>query len=195
MQFQDVLHLRRSVRRYTNEPISRGIVEKLIDDAAFAPSARNQQPWRFWVILGKQQIQAVSDRIHEWLRNEAKNHDALRTLREYLQDPSFEVLYGASALILIGSESENAQDHEDCCLAAMSLLLSARNACLGTCWIGLSRPWFNLVSTKSELGIPEKATIVAPIIVGHPTNWPESPGRISPKIQWLSQEDKDAHKS
>jgi nitroreductase len=57
------------------------------------------------------------------------------------------------------------QAAEDCWLAAENLMLAARDEGLGTCWIGLSRAWFNLPSTKCELSLPEQYEVVAPIIL------------------------------
>jgi len=64
-------------------------------------------------------------------------------------------------------------------------LQPARDEGLGTCWIGLSRPWFNLPSTKRELSLPEQYEVVAPIILGQPKAWPESHGRHPAEIHWI----------
>ena len=42
-----------------------------------------------------------------------------------------------------------------------------------------------LPATKSELGIPRHYHVVAPIVLGCPAAWPESPGRHAPEIHWL----------
>lgn len=43
---------RRSVRRYTTEPIPRETLEQILSATVQAPSAKNQQPWRFVVLEG-----------------------------------------------------------------------------------------------------------------------------------------------
>jgi len=68
----------------------------------------------------------------------------------------------------------------------MVFMLAARNAGLGSCWIGLARPWFNLASTGAELGIPENYSVVAPIVLGHPKAWPVSRSRNTPEIHWVT---------
>ena len=46
----EAIKTRRSVRRYTVEPIPDEILEDIIDCARLAPTARNEQPWTFVVI-------------------------------------------------------------------------------------------------------------------------------------------------
>jgi nitroreductase len=43
---------RRSIRQYTDQPISRDVVEQIMAATVQAPSAKNQQPWRFVVLEG-----------------------------------------------------------------------------------------------------------------------------------------------
>jgi nitroreductase len=96
------------------------------------------------------------------------------------------MFYHAPALVMVLAKSDDAQAREDCCLAAQTLMLAARDAALGTCWVGFSRPWLNLPEIKSELGIGSACHVVAPIVLGYPTSWPESHGRRPPEIHWLS---------
>lgn len=58
MFFQEVLgkdsiYTRRSIRKYTKEPISKFIIEQIIDAGRVAPSAKNRQPWKYLVYSGK----------------------------------------------------------------------------------------------------------------------------------------------
>lgn len=44
------IHERGSVRAYTSDPVERYAIERLLDAAIWAPSARNAQPWAFVVV-------------------------------------------------------------------------------------------------------------------------------------------------
>src|SRR5512133_894126 len=46
----DVILARRSIRKYTDQPVSKEILETLVKAAMAAPSAMNAQPWEFVVI-------------------------------------------------------------------------------------------------------------------------------------------------
>src|SRR5690606_23442092 len=63
----DAIFARRSIRRYSNEPVQRALVERLLNAAIWAPSAHNRQPWRFAVIetvAAKENLaQAMGDRL------------------------------------------------------------------------------------------------------------------------------------
>ena len=50
MELLQAINERRSVREYTDEPVSDAVVRELIDAALQAPSAINQQPWCFVVV-------------------------------------------------------------------------------------------------------------------------------------------------
>ena len=49
MQLTEVIEKRRSIRKFSDKPVSRGILEELIKAAALAPTASNLQAWRFFV--------------------------------------------------------------------------------------------------------------------------------------------------
>lgn len=182
MDFMDVLYGRRAVRDYKPDPVPHAILAELIAAAAAAPSAMNHQPWAFIVIGGQ-------DRL-ERLGREAKRH-YLDTLvpgspadayRDKLASEDFHLFHNAPALVVICATKDEAQAREDCCLAAENLMLTAFAKGLGTCWIGFSRPWFNLPHVKAELGIPDTLFPVAPIVVGHPGLIPGPTPRTAPEI-------------
>ncbi len=145
----------------------------------------NLQPWAFAVLLDRARIDEYGRRAKEWtLANFAQTGFESR-LRQMLEDPKFVMLYRAPALVIVLAKNHEAQSAEDCCLAAENFMLAARDEGLGTCWIGLSRPWLDLPATKAELGVPKEFRVVAPLILGHPKAWPESHGRIPPEIHWI----------
>lgn len=185
METLDAIKSRRAVREYTDVPITRETIERLIGAAILAPSAMNLQPWAFAAILNRAAIPGYSRRIKDWLLANFSQTSLPPSLRELIEPASYHVLHEAPAMVLVLAKSRDPQAVEDCCLAAENLMLSARDEGLGTCWIGLARPWFNLPATKRELGLPEQYEVVAPIIIGHPKTWPESHGRSPAEILWL----------
>lgn len=67
MDMHEFLRGRRSVRRFTQDPIELGTVERILETATQAPSAHNRQPWRFAVItrsaLRSRLAQAMADKF------------------------------------------------------------------------------------------------------------------------------------
>ena len=60
MDCLDALMTRRSIRRYTDEPVSEADLEILLRAAMAAPSAGNQQSWRIVVVTDRGQLERLS---------------------------------------------------------------------------------------------------------------------------------------
>ena len=59
MDLFEAIYGRRSIRRYTDQPVSEGIIEELLKAATAAPSANNGQPWHFVVMDDRAMLDAV----------------------------------------------------------------------------------------------------------------------------------------
>ncbi len=185
MELMDAIRNRRAVREYSDVPIKRATIERVINAAILAPSAMNLQPWAFAALLHRERIGEYAGRIKSWLLTNFSQAPFDASLRALIEDESYSVFHHAPALALVLAKSLQSQAYEDCCLAAENLMLAARDEGLGTCCIGLARPWLNLRSTKHELGLPEQYEVVVPIVLGHPKAWPEPHGRRPAEIHWL----------
>ena len=186
MDFLQVVEQRRAVRKYRPAPIARSLIERLIHTATLAPSAMNLQPWAFAVVTNITRIDEYARRAKELIFADPHVLERFAGARGMLSDPGFSMFYHAPVLVLVLAKAGEEQAREDCCLAAQTLMLAARDAGLGTCWIGLGRPWLDLPDTKAEFGIPSHYHVVAPIVMGHPTAWPESHGRHAAEIHWVA---------
>ena len=185
MELMDVIRNRRSVRDYSDAAIDRPTIERLIEVAILAPSAMNLQPWAFAVLLDRERIEGYAKRAKYWLLTSLSETFYEPSIRHTLEDPQYVLFFHAPALVVVLAKSSGTQSAEDCCLAAEHLMLAARNEGVGSCWIGLARPWLDLTATKAELKLPEQYYVVAPIVLGYPKAWPESPGRNPAEIHWL----------
>jgi nitroreductase len=179
MDLMEAIYTRRATRDYTDEPLSD------IDAAVQAPTAVNAQPCTFCVVRDKTMLRTISQ--------EAKAHMLKATpvalmshhFSKVLNDPTFDILYHAPALILISTVADIPWAIEDCALAAENLMLAARGAGLGTCWIGFAQAWLGTSEGKARLNIPAAYKPVAPIIVGHPKSQRAPIPRKEPEIRWI----------
>ena len=55
-----VIDTRRSVREYSDKVVSDKDIKKILEAAMQSPSARNQQPWEFYVVENKELIEKLS---------------------------------------------------------------------------------------------------------------------------------------
>ena len=185
MELMEVIKNRRAVREFTDATIDRATIERLIGAAILAPSAMNQQPWAFAVLLGREQIDDCAKRAKDWLVASLSQTFYEPSIRHIVEDPEYWLFYHAAALVIVLAKSPGAQAAEDCCLAAENLMLAARDEGLGSCWIGFARTWLDLPATKAEFKLPEHYHVVAPIVLGHPKAWPESHRLNAAEIHWL----------
>ena len=102
-----------------------------------------------------------------------------------MNDPNFDIFYHAPVLIVISTVADVPWAVEDCTLAAENLMLAARAARLGTCWIGFAQAWLGTLEGKTVLKLPVPYKPVAPIIVGHSKSTPPPVPRKDPEIRWI----------
>jgi nitroreductase len=185
MDFDQVLYSRRAVRDYTRQPVSEASLRRLIDAAIQAPSATNEQPWIFSVLRERAQLARISEAAKAHMLARPPAGVVLGHLHQVVENPEFDLLYGAPALIVISSATHSHWAAENCALAAENLMLAARADGLGTCWIGFIQTWLGTPEGKATIKVPADALPVAPIIVGHPRAEPAAVSRKPPEIVWV----------
>lgn len=80
--FHEVIRRRRSVRMFSDRPVSRETIEWLVRSAHSAPSGANKQPWRFVCV----QDPVIKGRIREAAEAEEREFYARRANEEWLRD-------------------------------------------------------------------------------------------------------------
>ena len=183
MTFDELLLNRRSVRKYTDTPVSTEVVRELIRESTFAPNAGNEQPWKFIIVNDSQWLKKISDESKKNIlaRIAADPDDYAHKYKGMLQNESFNVFYNAPCLVMILGLSSLKNLYVDCALAASYFMMAATSRGLGTCWVNLGAE-IKDPEMIGELGIPDNCTIVAPIIVGYPQKLSSAPTRREPEI-------------
>jgi nitroreductase len=182
MDLMQAIATRRSTRKYLPAPVERGVLEELIQTATLAPSAMNSQPWAFGVIEGADILRAYSDRTKALILSKASELPWIERYRGMFEDPDYSIFYGAPALLLICGKPTGVHAAGDCAMAALTLMLAARDKGLATCWIGFFGFLLDNPEEKAALGIPADYQPIAPIIVGHPDGEMPMPERAAPEM-------------
>ncbi len=147
-----ILH-RRSVRRYTDEPIPEEKLNAVLYAGLAAASSKNRRPWEFVVVRDKGMLAKLSD-----CRPSAGN-----------------LLGKCDAAIVVTADSELVDVWvEDCASAMTQMHLMADAIGLGSCWLQVrlrttpdgSRETQAVV--RELLGIPEKNSVMAILTLGMP---------------------------
>jgi len=149
----ETIFSRRSIRKYTPEPVDDEDIKTMLEAAMAAPSASNRKPWHFAVTTDRKKL----DRL-------AEAHQYAKMLFEAPLCISVCGDVGVSGRFWV----------QDCSAATENILLAATALGLGAVWIGV-HPSENRVSEVKEiLGIPEGVTPLNLISIGHPAEEKES---------------------
>ncbi|MBQ2331225.1 MAG: nitroreductase family protein [Bacteroidales bacterium] len=155
----DNIHARKSVRSYTDEPVTPEQVETLLRAAMAAPSGKNVQPWRFVVVT----------------QPETKQKLAVGFNKMIAKAPVVIVVCGQTTNRNGGT---NQNWTADCAAATENLLLAAESLGLGAVWTACY-PYDDRMQPAIEaLGLPDDVTPYCIVPVGHPA------GNDKPKDKW-----------
>lgn len=150
MELQTVLQARRSIRKYTDEAVSKEDIDKLMHAAMSGPSACNKMPWEFYVVTDKA--------VLEKLRNAAQ----------------YSKIDAPLAIVVCGNLSRALPMQlapywiQDCSAATENILLAATDLGLGTVWCGIHPQKRAEKKVSEALGLTEKQIPLNIIYVGHP---------------------------
>lgn len=156
--FKEVIHGRRSVRKFTDQEVLVSEIEEIIDCARYAPSDTNSQTWEFIVIMNRDKIKEIEqmtwDALHKLAEKaKEKGEEKAGKLLTRSFGPYATAFSDAPVLIVclatpyeskfrekifdpIAFVSDSIWEEEgikSSCLAAQNLMLAAYARGLGTC--------------------------------------------------------------
>jgi nitroreductase len=156
-----VIHNRKSVRQYSDEPVTKEQIELLLKAGMAAPTAGNRQPWHLIAIMDK---------------------EVLVDLTEYL--PYGQMLNEAAAAIIVcGDLSKVNKDGpeywvQDCSAVTQNILLAVEAIGLGAVWIGVYPSEQRTEDIIMAMDLPEDIIPLSVISIGYPF------GKDDPKDKW-----------
>ena len=108
---------RRSIRSFTDKPISKEILKDIADAALHAPSGMGKQTWQFTIVTNKEVITRLAETIGKEL--ERDNYD----------------IYKPAALVITSNLKEGPWSKEDNACALENIFLAAHSHGVGSVWI------------------------------------------------------------
>jgi nitroreductase len=176
---------RRSVRAYTNEPVSKEQIEAVLEAGTWAPTGMNREPWKFIVIEDKKLIKYVSEETRILVQQ------MMPTMATHFQTEEDMICYNAPVLILICTEKNkeeylSALNLFDSVLAAQNMFLKAYELGLGTCYMGFVMLLSNKPDALKKVGVLDGCELMVPFIMGHPKTKQGSGKRNTPNVlKWI----------
>lgn len=159
MELHEVIEKRRSIRKFSEKPVSRELLEQLIRAAALAPSASNMQAWRFFVADEPELVRAI-DSFSPGLSGKPPVIIAIAS------DLAEVERRGSKNSLVYGLMM-------DAAMAAENLMLEAADLGLGTCAIKS----YNDKAVHKLLNLPDTMRLEILISVGWPAAEPREPKR------------------
>ncbi len=148
----DLLRSRRSIRRFTAQPVEQEKLDLLIEAALRSFSSKGNNPWEFIVVTDQKRIQALST---------AKTHGAT-----FLKNAPL-------AIVICADPKKSDVWVEDAAIAAGILHLEATDLGLGSCWVQIRlRDHDSGISAQAyvakQLALPEGMEVLAIMGIGYP---------------------------
>jgi len=183
MHFSEILSNRRSIRKFQEKPVPLELIKDMINDCTLAPSAGNEQPWKFVVVTNQDLIDRISAEGKRNMLERIASHpnDYAKKYEKMLQKESFHIFYHAPAVVYILGDARVKNLLVDCALAASYFMISATSRGLGTCWVNFGKA-IGEPELPEVLGMPKNHQIVAPIALGYPEKIPGIPHRREAQI-------------
>jgi nitroreductase len=145
MEALEAIRKRRSIRRYTGEPIPREDLETIVDAGRLAASGNNRQPWDFVVVTDREMIERL--KVASWWMEKA------------------------GAIIALVLDPSSRWWLEDGSAAVENMLIAATALGYGSCWLeGYTLP--REEEFKALLGVPAEKRLLTLVPIGVPAESP-----------------------
>ena len=147
------LKTRRSIRSYTDQPVTREELDAVLEAGTYAPTAKGMQ--RVCIV-------AVTDRAVR---------DKLSAMNAAVLGTDNDPFYGAPVVLVVFGDSTWVNGDRDGSLVMGNLMAAAHAIGLGSCWINRADQMFATDegrALKEKWGVPAEYTGVGNCILGHP---------------------------
>ena len=175
------LQTRRSIRRFKPDPVPDSVIERILTTATFAPSAHNQQPWRFAVLTDASVKIRLGETITSKMRADMQSEEAdtseiekraAVSLRRLNEAPFIIVLCRDTTAVRVDTPEEAIMGIQSTALAGLQLMLAAHAEGLGSNWI--CWPLYAQEATRTVLELPETWEPQAMYFFGYPNENPQA---------------------
>lgn len=158
----DAIERRRSIRRYTGEPVDEEMLKAVLYAGFCAPTAVNRRPYHFVLVENRPQLARLA---------EASTYARM-------------LAQAACGIVVCGDR--NLEDrskflYEDCAAAIQNMLLAIHGLGLGGVWCGVTPESGFAECLTAELGLPPGVEPVAVIALGRPDEEREPPPMWEPE--------------
>jgi nitroreductase len=194
-EFYRLLHSRRSIRKFKQTPVPKAVIERILHGGMEAPSGKNLQNWRFYVLTGKKRDDYLALSKKSWLGIKDILEKKLKPSLYQFTERFFFTLGDAPVVIVCYSLNDPEERHHTSLgsvyMAAENINLAAITEGLGSCTMGA--PLEIKKEVDQFLGVdqlPEyqsgKLELLCAIVIGYPDHEPPKAIRQEAgRVHWL----------
>ncbi|HHX28602.1 MAG TPA: nitroreductase [Firmicutes bacterium] len=190
MEVMQAIADRRSIRRFEDRPVSRELIEKVLDAGIKAPSGKNKQPWRFYVLQGtkKDELVGIMERGLVQAKAEGRNTGSAENSARIMRQAPVLIMVVESDWTLAEQGGRmgralNLVDIQSIGAAIQNLLLAAIDLGLGSLWI------CDVLHAADEMAafLGLKGGVVAAVSLGYPAESPAARSRkpMDEVVTWV----------
>lgn len=175
----DLIKNRRTVRKFKPNPVPEEHIMKILEAAHYAPTAGNQQPWKFLVIQNREKLDQLKKEAVSWYLDayKEKNNPSQEEFDSIQEKVNILIENVLSAPVYIAVLVNSKAKYPryvlyDGTLAAGYLMIAARALGYGT---GFYTTFFPGKKMKLFFKIPDQYKLICFTPIGIPDKWPEMP--------------------
>lgn len=150
---------RRSIRKFTNQELTKDEILELLKAGMYAPSAGNAQPWEFIVSDNKEDFEQIMS-IHKYAHM-LKTASHIIVICANLKEERFEGYFP-----------------QDCSACIQNILLQAHDMGLGSVWLGVYPDNERIEKFTEIFNLPEHVLPFGVVALGHPDEDKKVPERF-----------------
>jgi F420 biosynthesis protein FbiB-like protein len=176
METLEAIATRRSIRKFTDQPIPDDVLQRILQAAIMAPSGKNRQPWRFVVVRGDQRAEMVRRMREAIARFQARGENTGSA------EPTAAVMAQAPVTVFVFNPeglhpwvTRSIQQAFDDLVNVQSAGAAIQNMCLAAHALGLGSLWIaDVLYAYEELSgwLGQDTQMVAAVSLGYPTERP-----------------------
>ena len=150
MELKEALRKRRSVRKFTDQPVPEAYIDEMMHAAMSGPSACNRRPWEFFAVTNEEVLEQLRGATH------------------------FTKIRSKLAVVVCGNLKRalplKMAEYwvQDCSAATQNILLRATDLGLGAVWCGVHPQPRAEKNVAEALGLDETLVPLNIIWIGHP---------------------------
>lgn len=190
-----LIESRKSIRKYKKEPVPPEVLERILNAGMHAPSGKNRQNWRFFVVQGKKRDEYLKYSQKSWLGIKDILQNKLKPSLYEFTERFFYTLGDAPVIIFCYSVNDKEERYHTSVgsvyMAVENMILAAVAEGLGTCPMGAPLEikeevdeFLNISSVSLKPG--EEIELLCALVVGYPDHEPpKAPRQTENRVTYL----------